>query len=175
MLESELAHRYLLKIVERYKEHVNLNEQKSIPELKSLVSPDQPEAKRLAEKLGSVQAVFDFVSALDTVHVDVPVSFWLDLEDVVQLGAGDGLDKARLLCAVFLNLGKKAWVRVVRLKQGGQHALVWLDESPVRVFDCVHGKTWSADSVERALEKYPGDHEIQKSLYEFNADAYREL
>ncbi|MBI4360237.1 hypothetical protein HY572_00510 [Candidatus Micrarchaeota archaeon] len=175
MLEAELEARYLQKIVERYKDYVNLNEQKSIPDLKALASPKQADAVRLAEKLGTVEAAFDFVSALDTVHMGLPVSFWLDLSDVVQLGAGDALDKARLLCGVLGALGKTSWIRVVRLSQGGQHALVWLDEKPVRVFDAVHGKTWTGDSVEDALERYPVPHAIGKSLYEFNADAYREL
>lgn len=175
MIESELAEAYLRLIVARYADHINLNEQKSIPELKELVSPKQAEAVRLAETLATVDAAFDFVSALDTVHMGLPVSFWLDLKDVVNLGAGDALDKARLLCSIFLALGKPAWIRVVRLKSGGQHALVWLEQEPVRVFDVVHGKAWSAASLVRAMESDPVDRQIDQALYEFNAESYREL
>jgi len=45
----------------------------------------------------------------------------------------------------------------------------------VRVFDPVHSVQWSAESIDAAMTAYPGPHKIQKSVYEFSPDEYREL
>lgn len=175
MAERDVTESYLRTIIGRYSEHINMHEQRSIAELRELVSPGRPSMVKLAEQHASVEAAFSFVCSLDTLHVSLPVSFWLKVDEMLKLQAGDPLDKARLLCGLLRQLKKPAWLRVVLLESGLQHAVVWLDESPVRVFDVVHSLEWSADSIDAALQSYPGPHKIQKSLYEFSPDEYREL
>ncbi|MBI2445448.1 hypothetical protein HYV43_03615 [Candidatus Micrarchaeota archaeon] len=175
MGERDVTEGYLRAIVQRYADHINLHEQRSITELRELVSPGRPSLVKLAEKHATPEAAFSFVCSLETLHVSLPVSFWLTVDEMLALGAGDPFDKARLLCGLFGQLKKPAWLRVVLLDGGVQHALVWLDGKPVRAFDAVHCLEWSAPSVEEALQAYPGPHKIQKSVYEFSSEEYREL
>ena len=166
---------YLRIIVGRYAEHINMHEQRSIAELRELVSAGRPSLVKLAEQHATVGSAFSFVCSLDTLHVSLPVSFWLTVDEMLHLSAGDPLDKARLLCGLLRQQKRPAWLRVVLLESGMQHAVVWLDEKPVRVFDPVHSLEWSSDSIDAAMSQYPGPHKIQKSVYEFSPDEYREL
>jgi len=175
MAERDVTEAYLRIIIARYADAVNLHEQRSIAELRELVSSGRPSLVKLAAEHDSVDAAFSFVCSLDTLHVSLPVSFWLTVDEMLQLAAGDPLDKARMLCGVLRQLKRPAWLRVVLLESGLQHAVVWLDEKPVRVFDPVHSVQWSAESIDAAMTAYPGPHKIQKSVYEFSPDEYREL
>ncbi len=175
MTEHETEDRYLRKIIGRYAEHINLNEQKSILELKALVDPRHPTVAKLALAHPSQKQAFGFVSSLESIHVSLPVSFWLSFDEMVELSGGDPFDKSRLLCAMLSALGLKARVRVVMLESKVQHALVWVESQPVVAMDVVHGFEWSADSIDAALKAYPAEHKVAKSLYEFNHEEYREL
>ncbi len=175
MSESDRTEKYLRLIVARYADAVNLGEQKSIAELKASVLPGQAGVAEWAAAHDSVRQAFESVAALETLHVSLPVSFWLSVSEMRQLGAGDAFDKARLLCAVLLAQKRPAKLCVVRLQTGGQHALVWLDETPVTVLDTVHGLYWQGDAIAEALAAYPGPHQIAQSLYEFDDQDYLEL
>ncbi|MBI5225858.1 hypothetical protein HY994_01295 [Candidatus Micrarchaeota archaeon] len=175
MAEKDVTDSYLRAIIKRYADHINMHEQKSIAELRELVTAGRPSLVKLSEKHAVPDAAFSFVCSLDTLHVSLPVSFWLTVDDMLELQAGDPLDKARLLCGLFRQLKKPAWLRVVLLESGLQHGLVWLDEKPVRVFDPVNAAEWIAESIDAAMLAYPGPNKVQKSLYEFSPDEYREL
>jgi hypothetical protein len=175
MTGLDFSEAYLRLIVERYADAINLGEQKSIAELKASVSPDCPGVAELSALYPSTRSAFDFVFGLKTVHESLPVSFWLDFKEMVSLGAGDAFDKARLLCALLLCHNRTSRVRIVQMRSSGQHALVWLDETPVSVMDVVRGEVWHDKTIDAALAVYPGPHAIQKSLYEFNDKEYREL
>lgn len=175
MGERDVTDGYLRAIIQRYADHINMHEQRSIAELRELVSPGRPSLVKLAEAHATVDAAFSFVCSLQTLHVSLPVSFWLTVDEMLRLEAGDPFDKARLLCGLMSQLKKPAWLRVVMLDGGTQHALVWLDEKPVRVFDAVHSLSWSADSIDAAMQAYPGPHKIQRSVYEFSSEEYREV
>jgi len=173
--ERDVTEGYLRAIIQRYADHINMHEQRSIAELRELVSPGRASLVKLAETHGTPEAAFSFVCSLETLHVRLPVSFWLIVDEMLYLGAGDSFDKARLLCGLLRQLKTPAWLRVVLLDGGVQHALVWLDEKPVKVFDAVHCLQWSAETVDSAIVAYPGPHKIVKSVYEFSPEEYREL
>ncbi|MBI5036534.1 hypothetical protein HZC09_04275 [Candidatus Micrarchaeota archaeon] len=192
MDESEVREAYLRKIIERYKDAVNLQEQKNIAELKALLKPN-PAILSLKDKLDRepfeeyARACFAFVSSFDTIHIPLPVSFWLKTEDILELGAGDPMDKAVFLTSLLNLKGAKAFLRVVVLENGMQHALVWFNLSenlgpdadrsapPVWLLDPVHNVLLKAGSLEEAFGEYGKTHVIKKSVYEFNEEEYREL
>ena len=137
------------KIVERYAEAVNAGEQKTIPELKFLVNPEDEAVIALRQKLlqemqlspspaegveqyrferdflGFAERAFNFVQSLQKIHSELSVSFWLSPSEVVQLGVADAFDRCILLCSLLIAGGcETARVRVLELEGGGRHPVV---------------------------------------------------
>ncbi len=180
MDESALREAYLRRIISRYASHINFQEQKSVTELKAMASPAGVAV--LSEKLAKplfadyAESCYSFVSDLENLHVLLPVSFWLTLDDILALRAGDAMDKSVLLLALLNARSAGAFARVVQLEDGLQHALVWFPlEDACWLMDPVHRVSLRAPSMDAVLAAYHATHPVRKSLYEFNDREYREL
>src|SRR3989338_11375860 len=170
MDEAALREAYLRKIIARYASHINFSEKKSIPELKALADPKRVDRLRMRleseNHLDYASLCFDFVSGLSNLHVPLAVSFWLDVDDALELSAGDPLDKALMLVALLNSKPLDAFVRVVLLENELQHALVWFSpEGSVHLLDPVHRIRIKDSTLDFAMGQYGQTHQVRKSLY----------
>lgn len=197
--------RFLAKIVERYAALVQENEEKTVPELKALVNPNEPSVQELRKevladlaearkKAGEPEAPYAFerdflraadrafakVQALFNLHADLPVTFWLKPEEMLELKAADLFDKAVLLCSLLRSLEGSARVRVLELEGNRIHPVVVLAfQEREYVLDASQPKvalTTYCGKLEEVLKGFAfDDGKYLKSAYEFNDRDYQEF
>jgi len=152
----ELYKRMLLK----YRELIENNEAKSVSELKELVNPyiyaeHFPAAAQLA-----IQKVMKIKT------VELPLNFWLSIEDMVALGVGDAIDKAILLCSLLRAMDcEDVWVVVTKTKEA--HVLFKKNGIALSV-DIANGGTTEVASVGEGLKRF-------ELAYKFNDREYEEF
>lgn len=171
--DDALRSEYYRRVIERYAKVVSFGEEKSIPELKRLVAPDDC-VKLKAEELKEERETLEFVKKLPLLHAGLSVSFWLSPGESLELGAGDVMDKAVLLCSLLLAQGANAFLRVVELEGGAKHPVVVVKgERESRVLDAVSGGVFMGSNAEAALVRSSFEGKAYScSLYEFNAEDY---
>ncbi len=183
--EDRLLAAFYRKVIERYEEKISFGEEKSVVELKKLVEPS-PEVVEESKKISGGEGVveefpsyalncLDFLKGVELLSSGLKFSFWLKPSEVLELGAGDSMDKALLLCSLLSARGSStASVRVVELEDGVKHALVCFEHSGTAyVLDASVSSSWSGPSVEDVLSQVlVGGKKVLKSLYEFNSESY---
>ena len=164
---------YYRRIIERYAKVVSFGEEKSIPELKRMVAPGECVEAKAAE-LGGEREALEFVKALPLLHAKLSVSFWLSPREALELGAGDVMDKAVLLCSLLLAQSANAFLRVIELDEGTKHPVVLVKgERGARVLDAVSGGSFNGSSADVALRQLSFEgKQYARSLYEFNNANY---
>lgn len=195
LAKCALQIRALKKIISKYSGEINSFEVKSIPELKAFISAGDASVKKVAEKLKQEFqaksgkeysqedlpklsfAVFHFVSSLEVIGVDLPVSFWFTPSDVLELGAADAFDRCIFLCSLLASFGASAKVHVLETEGGLRHPVVLLDAGKVILFDPyppakhIVGQT----QTEVLARFYLGEKRYTRSLFEFNSTSYEEF
>lgn len=183
--EDRLLADFYRKVIERYAEQISFGEEKSVVELKKLVEPS-PKVVEASEKISGAEGVaedfpsyalncLDFLKGIALISSGLKFSFWLKPGEVLELCAGDSMDKALLLCSLLSARGSStASVRVVELEDGVKHALVCFEHSGTAyVLDASASSSWSGPSVEEVLSQVlVGGKKVLKSLYEFNSESY---
>lgn len=186
------------RIIERYADTIGLMEDKTIPELKAMVSPENAAVVSVKEKLFeslkqgnpsweySVDKYFfqfasqalKYCNSLKPVNADLSVSYWMKPEEIVELGAADPFDKAIFLCSLLESAGGEPRVRVLELEGNFKHAVV-LMEFNGRSF--LLDPSCSSEPEEGASEEEVlGKHALEgkkiiKSLYEFSDSDYTDF
>jgi hypothetical protein len=186
------------KIIERYADVIGLQEEKTIPELKALVNPeDEAIAKvksRFLEEVKGNDAAWEysferdfpffarkalaFCYSLKQVNADLNVSYWLKPSEIVELQAADPFDKAIFLCSLLISGGGNAKVRVLELEGNAKHAVVLLDlnEKKVLLDPSCSSEFEEGNSEEEVLEKHSLEGKrILRSVYEFNHSDYADF
>ncbi len=183
------------KVIQKYSDEINSFEVKSIPELKAFVNSEDAAVKTVAEKLKvefqsksgkeySSQflpvlslAAFHFVSSLEIIGADLPVSFWFTPSDVLELGAADAFDRVIFLCSLLTNLGTSAKVHVVEVEDGIRHPVVIQSGQKIVLYDCFPPANYvSGETQADALSKFTlAGKKYTKSLFEFNSTNYEEF
>ncbi len=195
------------KILERYAEAINAGEQKTIPELKALVNPEDDGVRRLKltflqeinrppetdeahaglepyrferDFLAYAERAFAFVQALEKIHSEVSVSFWLSASEIVELGAADAFDRCILLCSLLAAGGcENTRVRVLELEGGSRHpVVVFYYNEKQHLMDA--SQEASAFTFTGSLEEILANYSFEgkkalKSAFEFNNAEYNEL
>ncbi|MBI5228735.1 hypothetical protein HY991_01395 [Candidatus Micrarchaeota archaeon] len=186
------------KIIEKYEEFINSSEEKTIPELKLMISDsDETIAQFKKEILGQLgvqeasysyerdflkyaERTYSLVQSFHPVHSDISVSFWLSYRDTAELKAADSFDKVLFLCSLLLAGGcKNAKIRVLEMEGGFKHpVLIFFFAEKQYLFD--PSQECSAFTFQGPLEEilltftYEG-RKFVKSLYEFNREDYFEF
>ncbi|MFA4945998.1 MAG: hypothetical protein WC607_00445 [Candidatus Micrarchaeia archaeon] len=167
---------YYRRVIERYSSVISFGEEKSIPELKRIVSPDEcvrRKANELAVGEDFAVAAFDYVASLPLLRSKISVSVWLSPSEVMELGCGDVMDKAVLLCSLLLAMGLKASLRVVELEEGLKHPVVVVRGETCALLDPSGGANATGKSPEELLAGFSfQDKRFVRSLYEFDDSAY---
>lgn len=176
------------KIVEKYRLLIETSENKSIPELRSLVKPQNPSIVELVDRLTrefkpyeyerdfltATQKAYEFVKD-EIKNEHVPVEFWLSPEDIMELKAADEIDKAIFLCSILIALGNKGAKVVVEMKGGLKHAFVMFGfGNRYYLFDPVHNINLAGSKEILEAQISTGRDEENKLVYEFNDIGYNE-
>lgn len=186
---EEYYHKLLLYdlLISKYKDHIEENETKTIPELRELVQPQNDAVKEITKRIRKetdsethlLEACEKAATIVDDVH-SVPglgVPFWLLIEDMLEHKVADYEDKAILVCSIFRNLGAKASVLIAELSDGSTRPLILvsLDEKAV-LFDpnIYHDFYKYFDTRGVVLNEYEyNGSKINRILYEFNDKEYK--
>ena len=178
--EDELRLKVFRLIIDRYRELIEAQEQRSVSDLKGAVQPRNESIVAMRESLSSgfhpyvceehfpaaAKMAFEYVSSFRT--IPLPVSFWLDFSEMQSLMAGDGIDKSILLCSLLRALGSES-ARVV--VTDSRNAYV--------VFE-FGGKSFLADHSKSQLLEAASEAEAKaamsgKPIYSFNDLEYEDF
>ncbi len=200
------------RIIERYAAHINASEQKTVPQLKELVRPNDSAVQKTAREITSAfeaekkasatgfhessefeyeyardflpcaKRALEFCKSLSPVHADLPVSYWLSPQEILELGAADPLDRAIFFCSLLQAIGcRSARVRMVQFEEGATHPFVLFE---------FEGKSFVADAFDKNAQLSgrenvtfestlssikAGEAKYSKSLYEFNNFEFEEF
>jgi hypothetical protein len=167
-------------IIDRYRDKIEEYETKSVSDLKLLIQPRHPLIIKIRESISenfhpyiyeenflpSARMAFSRVAAFRT--VSAPVPFWLSLDEIQGMMAGDEIDKSIFLCSILRSLGS-------------ENAKVFLtDTQNSYVLFQYMGKNYVADhSKGELIEKQAGKEALDslqgKMLYAFNDREYEDF
>ena len=188
--ELKTLYRILLR---KHAEQINRLEEKTVGEIKSIISKDDLTINSIIQKIKpenysfenhyfqASEKAFNYVKDnIKYVKSDIPISFWLSPKEIVSEQIGDDEDQATFLCSLLYTLGdENAEVAVAEMENNTPHAFViteWdnkfllLDPSQKTNFRAFFG------DKKEVLEKYlfDGSH-IKRFLYRFNHSKYEQF
>ncbi len=167
-------------IIDRYRDKIEECETKSVSDLKLLIQPRHEIITRIKDTicedfhpyiyeenfLPAAKMAFSRVSQFKA--VSAPVPFWLTLDEVQSLSAGDEIDKSIFLCSLLRALGS-------------ENAKVFLTDTQNSyvLFQCL-GTSFVADHSNSELAGFPAGKEALSSLkgrllYAFNDREYEDF
>jgi len=182
------------KVIERYREAISVGEQKTIPQLKELILPNddavQKKKQELLEEIGVAEFEKDFLKyaskaaeychSLSHIEAQLPAPFWLSPKEIVELHAADEFDGAILLCSLLQAAGcDSAAVRVLQLEGSLEHPIVVFSSSNKHFYADVSQSNKVKAMPENALEElqefsYEGKKFVSQK-YEFDEREYVEF
>jgi hypothetical protein len=132
---EEYYHKILLYqlLVSRYKDHIEGNETKTVPDVKSLVQPTNSNITPIVQKIKSenkdfmkqFQNAYEYVDEIHSVPY-IGATLWLSVKEMLDNKVADYEDKAILLCSILRALGANALVLVALMTDGSNRPLVLL-------------------------------------------------
>lgn len=175
-------------IIERYRNEIEANEYKTIPQLRTLINPNNPAIQKIKNKILDEFHPYiyerDFLVAVDKAFnflqneiktESLPIDFWLEPEEILKLGAADEMDKLIFFCSLLIALNNSS-AKVVVGGDGERCAAVIFEfmgdyylYNPAYNIK-VQGKT-KDDVLLKYLKSHKGVHHL---LYEFNDREYNE-
>ncbi len=105
---------YLL-MLNRYKEYINEKESKTVAEMRATIKPQSDFIINLKKTmisdyykyerdfLGAVNKAVDYLRKIDT--CEFAINFWMDFEEIQEMGAADSVNKAVLFASLIRSLG----------------------------------------------------------------------
>ncbi len=203
-LQEKLRAAFYRKVIERYAALIDENEQKTVPELKTLVQPEDEVIQELKGQvleglvedkalespetyayelhfLKAAEKAFFAIRKIQNLHADLNVLFWLKPREALELQAGDLFDKALLLCSLLRALGSpKAKIRVLELEKSRIHPVVMFSFGDTDYLLDASQKESKFEAYsgkrEEALQAFSFDEcKYLKSAYEFNDQEYQEF
>ncbi|MFH0986413.1 MAG: hypothetical protein V1911_00020 [Candidatus Micrarchaeota archaeon] len=184
----EYYHRLLLldMLLNRYGQHINEKEAKTVQDLKEMVQPDNTNIKELVEKLKKedpdapqqalLKKAFEFIrDEIDSVP-SLGVNFWMTIKEMLDNSIADYEDKAIFLCSLFEALGADSRIMIAEFSGGSNRPLVLIDmKGSYRLCDpnASHEFEKYVGQLDDILAKYEFNGEkIVKRMYEFNDKMY---
>jgi hypothetical protein len=178
--ESELKIALHKLIIARYINYIENSEGKNIAELKELVKPyDKAITELKIQILDKFHPyVFDqhFLQAaeLAVAHVlqirsvTLPLSYWMDFEDMESLHAGDDIDRAILLCSILRSLDCES--AAVVISESKKPFVIYEFGNAAYLVEIEHCTCAQASSRAAALGRIN-----ERLLYSFNDKEYQDL
>jgi len=174
IVSSEKEVGIISAIIDRHAKQID--EAKKTDELKELIQPDNLGVRDLVKKYGTPKLAYEFVrDSIMEVHPKISASYWLDVDDMMRLGAADLDDKSIFLCSMLRAMGKEAWVAMVEMKNDYRRAVVVTDDHVLDADDIRKYDDFSGLSAEEALGNYRFDgFPLKRLLFKFNETEYIE-
>jgi len=185
--EEECKQRVALyrRIIERYREMIEKSETKTVTELRSLIVPKDAAVVKLRDGLLKEFRPYIFEQHFEEVarkayafvldkvaNEELPVDFWLEPRDVVELRVADEMDKAVLLCSLLRSLECES-AKVIVESNGERHVFVGFEfKGKYMLMDPAH-RVMVEGKREDVLKKRFGSG--RKQVYEFNDKEYDEI
>jgi len=133
---EEYYHKILLYqlLVSRYKDYIEGNETKTVPDVKSLVQPTNSNIIPIVQKikteskdfLKQFQSAYEYVDEIHSVPF-IGATLWLSIKEMLDNKVADYEDKAILLCSILRALGANALVLVTLMTDGSNRPIVLLN------------------------------------------------
>ncbi|MGC9149682.1 MAG: hypothetical protein ACP5FX_01015 [Candidatus Micrarchaeia archaeon] len=184
--KSFLLNRVYAKIIERYKKQIEEMEVKSIADLPLLITPKDEKVeelkreiiKKVEERSGEVysfnlhflEAAKEAIKIINSFEtVSLPLEFWFLPKEVIELRAGDLVDKAILLCSLLISLGNEGAKVLMKIEPQKEKREAYV------TFD-FNGESYVFDISKKALRKTKKEKICKGAVvYEFNDKGYSEL
>ena len=176
-------------VINRYADHIESNESKTINGLKALVQPNNStikliidqETQKLTNKndpLELCQRLFIFTKEINSLP-GLNVTFWLKPKEIIENKIADYDDKAIFLCSLFRSAAQEAQVLATSLTNNDSRPLVLLHTNdkyilcdPNQEHDFLK---FVAPTKSEALKIYSFKNQnIAKINYEFNDQYYEQ-
>src|SRR3989344_1811553 len=125
-------------IIEKYSSLINEQSNKTVGQIKALVTKDDLTIQNLAANfkiasykfenhfMQSAEKAYNYIiENIDFVDADINISFWLSPKEIVENKIGDDEDQSVFLCSLLYSLSdENAEVVVAELEKGFPHAFV---------------------------------------------------
>lgn len=192
-MKSDTRERFYKMLLDKYADSINEKEQRTVGEIKSLISSENEEVKNLINQfrsenyaherdyLFSAQQVFEFITReIKFISNDLNVNFWLSPKDILTSKVSDDEDLAVLLCTCLFTLGdKKAMVYLMELEDLHTHAVVITtinDKTLLLDPSTPHGFFKYYDDKARVFARYRfNGKKLKRALYRFNFEEYEQF
>ncbi|MEM5782149.1 MAG: hypothetical protein QXD43_03045, partial [Candidatus Aenigmatarchaeota archaeon] len=155
--------------IERYKDYIEQNEQKTVYELRKMIDPENESIKKLIEanrlnEEKSKERILNLIEALlnSIKNVYLPISFWLTYEEILELKACEPLQKALLIASILSHLTQNYYI--IKINEGIK--IVFSLENDNYLIDVSNNKT--------ALLNSNIDEILKNSEFYFNRNVYVE-
>ncbi len=162
------------KVIGKYSEAIKAGEEKTVSGLKAWLVTCLADAAvaRVSSEVASWEECVSFVSKIPSLHSGLEVSFWLTPSEVLEIGAGDGLDKSVFLQCLLKQKHIDVKIRVVELEGSFKHALVCFKQDLFVLIDVDKGEIRQGKSLEDLLANGFEGKKFLRSLYEFSQEEY---
>jgi hypothetical protein len=175
-----------LAIIGRYKEYIEQNENISVAELPSLVTPKDQLVQLKADEIRSRLAPYYFESKFEDAanmtfefinreirEVQMPLQFWLRPREALTFRVGDTIDRSILMCSIFVALGNPSTRVLVCIKGETRRVHVYCEfNGRILLFD-LGGKSSILSSKEELIGSLGIDDDT--TAYEFNDQSYLDI
>lgn len=180
-------------IIEKYSSLINEQSNKTVGQIKALITKDDLTIQNLASNfkidsykfenhyMQAAEKAYNYiVENIDFVDADISISFWLSPKEIVENKIGDDEDQSVFLCSLLYSLGdENAEVVVAELEKGFLHAFVMTNyREKFILLDPAQKKPFRSFIGERKeiLEKYSfKNSKIKRFLYRFNQSKYEQF
>ncbi len=180
-------------LLNKYSDLINEKEQKTVGEIKAMVSKDDLTIVSLAQELGgpnydpkkdyevAAEKAFNYVrDNILFVEADLNISFWLSPNEIVSEKIGDSEDQAVFLCSLLYALGdEKAECVIAEMSNSKTHAFVITElNNKFLLLDPIQKTSFKEFYGEKAkvIAKYSYEGAfIEKFLYKFNHSNYEQF
>jgi hypothetical protein len=182
---EEYYHKILLYqlLVSRYKDHIEGNETKTVPDVKSLVQPTNSNIIPIVQKIKTdnkdfmkqFQSAYEYVDEIHSVPF-IGATLWLSIKEMLDNKVADYEDKAILLCSILRALGANALVLVALMTDGSNRPIVLLnmkDKSIMLDPNTKHDFIKFVGKRNELIRQFSVDgNRIKRIQYEFNDKDY---
>ena len=176
-----------LMIISRYKDHIESSEEISVAQLPTMVMPKSmvvmQRANIIKKMFTSYNYTSDFKNAANIAfefiinnveEINLPLHFWLTPEETLRFMAGDIIDRAILLCSIFIALDNPSSKVLIVTNESNRVILVYYE---------LDGKTVMYDISKRIINEFQSHASMISSLsndgntniYEFNDQMYVDI
>ncbi len=193
MVSQENEFKLTKFLLEKYAELINEREQRTIGEIKELVSGKDLSIQSLVEDLkdnpysfeenyfSSLKKVFEYMQKeIKFVEPEINLNYWLSPKEILDIKVADDEDLAVFLCTCMKALGDdKAEIIIAELETLKTHAFVisehkekflLLDPSQTHSFE-----EYLGNKIEILKKYHFNKQKINRFLYRFNFEKYEQF